>query len=72
MNKILALIAVLVIGGVVAYTSIDWQSAAGNSEQANQQTSLKSGGSIQLTEKEAALTPSNGEKKVVLMNLGMY
>jgi hypothetical protein len=49
----------------------------GNSEQENQgeakhEASTKNGQSFLLTSEELALSPNQGEKKIVLMDLGMF
>jgi ferric-dicitrate binding protein FerR (iron transport regulator) len=72
MKKILAFLALAIVIALVAYTSIDWQSDTDNAAQANQNVPLKSGGTIQLTAEENALTAGPGEKKIVLTDLGMY
>jgi hypothetical protein len=67
-----AMLAFVIIGGAVVYTSFDWGSNDEDQGQAMEETSLKSGGSIKLTEKEATLEPSQGQRKVVLTGLGMF
>lgn len=69
MNKIIALLAVVFVGGIVAFTSINWSS--GGEQQTSQSASLKNGGTIELTKKEASIPVSQGERKVVLTDLGM-
>jgi ferric-dicitrate binding protein FerR (iron transport regulator) len=72
MKKGLAFLAVVIVVIAVGYTSINWNSDTQSSTQANQDVSLRDGETIKLTAEEAALTAGQGEKKVILTDLGMF
>jgi ferric-dicitrate binding protein FerR (iron transport regulator) len=72
MKKGIAFMAVIIVAIAVAYGSFNWKSDTENAAQANQDVALQDGGTIKLTEDEAALTAASGEKKVVITDIGMF
>jgi ferric-dicitrate binding protein FerR (iron transport regulator) len=72
MKKGFAFMAVIIVAIAVAYGSFNWKSDTENDAQANQDVALQDGGTIKLTEDEAALTAASGEKKVVITDIGMF
>jgi hypothetical protein len=69
MKKGLAVLAMVMVIVGITYNTFDWENIRENTTQAI--VTLVNGSNIQLNAEEAALPIAQGEKKVVITDLGM-
>jgi hypothetical protein len=69
MKKVVALIGLVFIASAITYFSFDWNSQ--KSTEASQNVSLTDGSTVGLVPEEIALKVNEGEKKVIVTDLGM-
>lgn len=69
MKKVIAFVGLILIASAITYFSFDWNSQ--KSTEANQNVLLTNGSNIGLVPEEIALTVNDGEKKVIVTDLGM-
>jgi hypothetical protein len=71
MKIILSFFAVVFVSLAVAFIYLG-DSGPKNQGEASHEVSTKNGETLFLTSKEKALSPNQGEKKIVLTDLGMF
>jgi hypothetical protein len=69
MKKVMAIVVFALIASAITYFSFDWNGK--NTTEASQKVSLTDGSTIGLVPEEIALGVDEGEKKVIVTDLGM-